>query len=143
MKSWPRKRSKYGNKEKCDPCSYGFSHRSKLELEVCNQIAWMERAGEVRMLGHEVRLVFPCKECGEKVIYIPDFKVQNLKTGEIYFIEAKGFETDKWPKVKRAWKRAGPGRLEIYKGKYQSPQLAETIIPDHRAQDEEACAVTA
>lgn len=124
---WPNRPNKYGNKTNLEPCSYGYKHKSGLELAVCNFYAWLEKGGEIKVIKHEEHLKFPCETCGESVIYWPDLTIQDLKTGEIYWVEAKGKEMDKWPKVRRAWRRIGPGRLLIYKGKWQAPKLVETL----------------
>ena len=132
---WKRLKKKYGNHEVTDLCSYGFSHRSKLERAVCDQIADLEKAGELRHLAHEDTQYLS----RARYKYIPDFKVESLKTGEIYWIEAKGKGDHRWPTTKRMWRFYGPGRLEIYTGKWQSPALIQTIVPEPGAKEEEAC----
>ena len=52
-----------------------------------------------------------------------------LKTGEVYFVEAKGKSLPVWNIKKRLWKCYGPARLEVYKGSYLNPKLEEIIEP--------------
>lgn len=49
------------------------------------------------------------------ILYKPDFKCKDTVTGEIYYVEAKGFETAMWKLKKRLWKSYGPTVLWIYK----------------------------
>lgn len=132
MTAWQRSKNKFGNKITRLPCHYGFSHRSKLEAAVCDQIYLKEIGGELRHLKHEDTIRFDCLECGEKRAYIPDFKVQDVKSEEIYWIEAKGFADKRWARNKRLWKRFGPGRLEIYGGTWRGLTLDLVIIPTGR-----------
>ncbi len=60
--------------------------------------------------------------------YIPDFRCKNLTTGEIFWAEAKGYESERWPTIKKLWKFYGPGRLQVWKGKYAKLLLAEEIV---------------
>lgn len=106
-------------------CARGHSHRSKLESAVCQMIHLMEAAGEVKLLQVEDHIYLTKARIG----YIPDFKCQSLKSGEIYWIEAKGFQNDRWPTKKKLWKFYGPGPLHIYKGTYQRIYLDEVVTP--------------
>lgn len=122
--------SKYANKSSL--CAKGHSHRSKLESSICQMIHLREKAGELEFLGAEVHVVI-CgpegHECNHrmKIEYIPDFKCRDLRTGNIIFIEAKGFEAPTWPSKKRLWMHYRTERLEIWKGTYLRPLLHEVI----------------
>lgn len=120
-----RKDNKMGNEKVEDLCFYGFSHRSKLERAVCDMIAWKEKAGEVRHLAHEDTQYLTLA----RYKYVPDFKVQDVASGEVYWIEAKGFADKRWPTTKRLWAHYGPGRLLVYGGHYRRPALEKTIVP--------------
>lgn len=61
--------------------------------------------------------------------YIPDFKVQNCATSEVYWVEAKGFGDKRWPTTKKLWAVYGPGRLKIYGGSYSHPVVMGEILP--------------
>lgn len=120
-----RKSADYNNQAVTSLCSYGFSHRSKLERAVCDLLAWEEKAGITKHLAHEdtIYLTDARYRC------VPDFKVQNCATSEIYWMEAKGFANPRWPTTKKLWKVYGPGRLKIYGGSYTRPTVIEEIVP--------------
>lgn len=124
------KKTKYGNHVPLEPCKYGNSHRSKLELSVCHLIWLRERAGELKLLQHEDHI-----RLSGWYLYIPDFKCLDLATGEEFWIEAKGGQgNDRWPSTKKGWRHAGPGRLEVWKGTHVRPVLDEVITPRTSAQ---------
>src|SRR5580692_3962193 len=83
--------TKYGNTAPSEPCKYGFSHRSKLELSVCHLIYLRERAGELKHLQHEDHV-----KLSGWYTYVPDFKCLDLKTNEEFWIEAKGKADGRW-----------------------------------------------
>lgn len=115
--------AKYQNE--ASVCALGHSHRSKLEGAVCQIIQLRQKAGELELLQVEDHIYLTDARIG----YIPDFKCKDLKTGEIFHIEAKGFENDRWPMKKKLWKHYGPNRLEIWKGTHTRPYLDEVVIP--------------
>lgn len=106
-------------------CAYGFSHRSKLEAAVCQIVFLREKAGEIVHLQHEDHIYLTDARIG----YVADFKVQDSITGEVFWIESKGFANDTWPIKKRLYKTYGPGKLEIWTGYHTRPVLTETIVP--------------
>jgi hypothetical protein len=106
-------------------CAAGHPHRSKLESSVCQIIQFREKAGELRLVQVEDHVYLSNARIG----YIPDFKCQDTQTGEFFWVEAKGFENDRWPILKKLWKFYGPGTLEIWKGTHLRPYLDETIVP--------------
>ncbi len=125
-RKWPtRKTNKLGNEKVESLCSYGFSHRSKLERAVCDLIAWEEKAGVTKHLAHEDTQYLT----EARYRYIPDFKVQNMATSEIYWVEAKGYADARWPTTKKLWRFYGPGRLKIYGGTYTNIKMIEEIRP--------------
>lgn len=105
-------------------CSQNHSHRSKLESAVCEIIRLRELAGEIKLIQVEDHI-----KLSGWYTYIPDFKCLDCKTGETFWIEAKGFANDRWPSTRKGWKHAGPGRLEVWKGDYRNPKLDEVIYP--------------
>lgn len=115
---------KYGN-VKTESCYYGYSHRSKLELAVCRLIRVRELAGEIEHLQHEEYIYLT----RARIVYIADFKCKDVASGEVFYIEAKGFEAPRWPTVKKLYKFYGPGNLEIWKGTHLRPTMDEEIIP--------------
>lgn len=112
-------------------CALGFSHRSQLEISVCQMLQLRERAGEIKIMQHEDHVYLTLARIG----YIPDFRCQYLGTGETFWVEAKGFPNDRWPMKKKLWKFYGPGPLEIWRGSAARPFLDETIIPKHSTTD--------
>lgn len=115
----------FNNVKTSNLCFYGFSHRSQLERGVCDLIAWEEKAGVTKHMAHEDTQYLT--EARYK--YIPDFKVQNCATSEIYWVEAKGYPDKRWTTTKKLWKFYGPGRLKIYIGTRAKPLLKEQILP--------------
>jgi hypothetical protein len=51
-----------------------------------------------------------------RIRYVADFKCLAY-TGEIFWVEAKGYPTASWALKKRLWRYYGPGRLEIHMSK--------------------------
>jgi hypothetical protein len=110
---------KYGNtKTSLD----GYSFSSKLEASVYSLLLLQPFVKVLQVQDH-VYLT------DARILYIPDFKCLKTDTGEIYWVEAKGYSTDVWAIKRRLWKHYGPGRLEVYKGSAARPCLSETIIP--------------
>jgi len=123
---FPSKGSKYGaTKVSLD----GFSFASKLEASVYAQLKLMEKVGQLKILQCQDHIFLT----DARIEYIPDFKCLDLKTTDVYWVEAKGYESPTWPIKKRLWKHFGPGRLQIWKGTYLRPAIAEEIIPKRLA----------
>lgn len=106
-------------------CALGHSHRSKLEGAVCQILQLREKAGEIKVLQVEDHILI-----SGWYRYVPDFRCELVATGEVFWVEAKGFANDRWPSTRRGWKHAGPGKLEVWKGDYKKPVLDEVIIPE-------------
>jgi hypothetical protein len=101
----------------------GHSFASKLEAAVYFQLKILLMAGEIEILSFQPRVHLT----DARILYIPDFKCRNLKTNEIYFVEAKGFETTDWKIKKRLWEKYGPGPLHIWHGTYLRPLFNKII----------------
>ncbi len=99
---------------------------SKLEAATYDYLKNRELAGEIRIIQCQKHV----KLTRAAIVAIPDFYLQDIKTGEFFFAESKGFETERWLIVLKLWRKYGPGRLEIYKGNYKKIYLAEVVIPD-------------
>lgn len=110
------------NKYNAHPIS-GFD--SKLEAAVYDLLILREKAGEIRFRQSQKHIYLT----DARVLYIADFEFEYVANGEIAYAEAKGYESARWPTVKKLWKHYGPGRLEIWKGTYKKPYLDETINP--------------
>lgn len=105
--------------------AHGESFRSKLEFAVRNLLKMREAAGEILILGREVHVELHAA----RFKYIPDFHCRDLRTGQEFYVEAKGVETDIWKRNYRLWKFHGPAPLEIWKGNARAPRLVETLVP--------------
>jgi len=92
----------------------GRSFASKLEAAVYNLLKLREKAGEIEILQAQSH-VYLTKS---RIHYIPDFKIFDKELNETIWVEAKGVETATWRIKKKLWEFYGPGRLEIYRGKY-------------------------
>jgi hypothetical protein len=112
------KKNKYGAKR-----TNGFP--SKLENDTHEMLKLMVASGEYSNLQcqHCVSLTKADIRC--KI----DFSVINLKTGEIEFFEAKGFDTDRWKIIKKLWLFYGPSILYVYKKNKKGLYLDEAINP--------------
>lgn len=113
---WGRKRSasKYGNRR-----VNGFG--SKLESSVC---AFLEKKYGAENIQCQAKVYLT----DARILYIADFKV-TLPDGSEMWVEAKGVELSSWKLKKKLWKFYGPGLLQIYKGHYSRPFLAEELVP--------------
>ena len=117
---WSR-RGKFGNKK---VSMDGFSFGSKLEAAVFSIIKNREASGELKFLQVQDHVYLT----DARILYIPDFKCEDAKTGDHFWVEAKGFETPEWRIKRRLWEHYGPGKLEIWKGTAARPFLDETIV---------------
>jgi len=118
---------KYGARR----CEFqGYSFASRLERGVFLLLKAMEQAGEIKVLKvqDEVRL------SEARIIYKPDFKLWDFRTGCEAWAEAKGFATRDWLMKKKLWASYGPGPLMIFMGRAENPKLVETIIPKGAAE---------
>ncbi len=106
---------------------------SKLEAATYNYLKNRELSGEIRIIQCQKHV----KLTRAAIVAIPDFYLQDIKTGEYFFAESKGFETERWLIVLKLWRKYGPGRLEIYKGNYKKIYLAEIVTPE--LEDSQLC----
>lgn len=110
----------------------GISFASKLEAALYEHLKLLEMAGEIKIEKIQDHVYLSRARIG----YIPDFRIYDRETKSQVWCEAKGFETERWPVVKKLWKAYGPGPLRIYKGSYKSLALVEEIIPNHSMIDD-------
>lgn len=121
-KAFLPKKAKYGqDRVELD----GRSFASKLEAALYSQCKLEEKAGIIRIDKVQDHVYLT----EARILYIPDFRIVDLKSGKAVWREAKGFETERWLVIKKLWKHYGPGPLQIYKGSYNRFKLAEEIIP--------------
>lgn len=101
----------------------GYNFASKLEAAVYLQLKISLLAEKIKILAHQPRVHLT----EARILYIPDFKCLNLKTNEIFFVEAKGFETPDWKIKRRLWEKYGPATLHIWRGTYRRPVLVKIV----------------
>lgn len=113
-------KTKYSNKKvELD----GHSFASKLEASVFSILKNQENLGEIEILQCQDHVYLT----DARILYVADFKAKDVKTGEVYWIESKGFETSDWRIKYRLWKYYGPGTLVIYRGTHLRPFVSETL----------------
>lgn len=102
----------------------GISFASKLESALYDRLLIEQASGEIRIekIQEHVRLSLA------EIVYIADFRIFDFRLGQSVWCEAKGFETERWPIIKKLWRFYGPGRLRIYKGTYKNLKLVEEIV---------------
>lgn len=114
---------KYNNKKvECD----GYSFASKLEASVYSILKNRENLGEIKIVQVQDHIYLS----DARITYVPDFKCLDVKSGDNFWVEAKGFQGPRWPTIKKMWKVFGPGKLEIYRGNYKRPFLDKIIVPE-------------
>ena len=79
-------------------CALGHSHRSKLEGAVCQILQFRAKAGELEIIQIEDHVLI-----SGWYLYVADFKCRDLKTGETFWVEAKGYASDRWPSTIKGW----------------------------------------
>lgn len=103
----------------------GYSFASGGEAECFAMLKLMERAGEIEVLQVQCQVELS----DAKIVYKPDFKIKDLKTGETVYVEFKGFQTAEWRIKRKLWLAYGPSKLLVY-GKLGSRiTLIEELIP--------------
>lgn len=125
-KAAEKQKRKFGNTPSL--CVSGHSHRSKLESVVCGILKGRQDSGEIRIDQVEEHI----KLSDAEIVYIADWKCWDVQASEPFWVEAKGFESQRWPIILKLWRHYGPGRLEIWRGDHSNPFLHETVIPRRR-----------
>lgn len=92
---------------------------------MCGLLQERERAKEIEVISREKHLLLSAAE----IKYIVDFECRDLKTGQALYVEAKGFENERWPIIKKLWRAYGYGPLEVWKGTHMRPRIDEIIHP--------------
>ena len=106
----------------------GIGFHSELEASVDGVLRRRVAAGEIFILQRQDKITFYWN--GVKIIsYIPDFKCQMVITGEVFWVEAKGFKDALWSVKEACWRASGPGRLEMWEGDAACPIFTGNIFP--------------
>lgn len=113
--------------------SDGYSFSSKLEAATYQLLKQRLLAGEIKTIQVQDHILIcgpPGHRCPThgKIESIVDFKCTR-QDGSVFWVEAKGFESQRWPMKKRLWRHFGPGVLELWGGSHARPKLLETITP--------------
>jgi len=107
----------------------GHSFQSKGEAACYAHLKFLEKAGYLTVLQVQDHV----RMTDAQILYIADFVVMNLETGEKEWAEFKGFETDIWKIKKRLWEYYGPGILKIYKQRSNGSVFHhDTVVPKIR-----------
>lgn len=118
-----RKGSKYGAKRTTHA---GMSFASKGEANCYDYLRALEQNGEIEILQQQAQVYLSAA----RILYKPDFKIQNLIKDRLEFVEYKGYETPEWRIKRRLWLAYGPAPLRVYRGSGRNLVLTETLIPD-------------
>lgn len=119
MGYWHRGRNKFGAKRVVYD---NKNFASKLEAAVYHILKQNEN---IEILQCQARV----KLTKAEIVYIPDFKCQDKRTGEVFYIEAKGTIGERYAIIRKLWKFYGPCRLIEYRGTHKRPFIYETIVP--------------
>ncbi len=128
MREWRRGEKKKNKFNAKSTRVKGVGFHSELEASVDGLLRQRVAAGEILILQRQDKITFHWN--GVKIIsYMPDFKCQLLSTGEVFWVEAKGFKDALWSVKEACWRAAGPGRLEMWEGDAARPVFTGNIIP--------------
>lgn len=112
----------------------GYSFSSKLEAAVYQLLRLRMKAGEIKSIQVQDHVYLSDARIG----YVADFRCED-HNGNSFHVEAKGFETERWPIKKKLYKFYGPDRLEIWKGTWQKPYLDEVVTPHSKKSSQPYC----
>jgi len=116
----------WGNKYRNKKTSIdGYCFSSKLEASVYLELKRLENLNQIKIEQTQAQVHLT----NAKILYKPDFKILNLNTNEIEYIEAKGVETASWRIKRKLWMYYGPGKLTIYKGNSTRVFISEVLQP--------------
>lgn len=120
-------RGKYGAKK---VESYGMSFASKGERSTYEYLKYLELAGEIKVIQAQDHVYLSAA----RILYIPDFKIFDVKLNKEVWIEFKGVETPVWRIKRRLWIHYGPGLLRVYKKTGRSLSMTEELVPIEQEQ---------
>jgi hypothetical protein len=94
---------------------------SRLEWAVHQQLLLLEKAGEIKDIKRQQAVPLGSR------IWKCDFSYYDLKKCRVVYAEAKGFVTREFLWIKEMWKICGLGRLEVWRGTWTNPFVADVI----------------
>lgn len=120
---WPKRGARITTAKRVSHSGRSFA--SKLEAAVYDLLLLREKVGEVREIMQQPTIYITEARIGMR----PDYSAIDVKTDELFYIEAKGHESDVWKIKLKLYRWYGPAKLEIYKGTYARPKLDEVVVP--------------
>lgn len=100
---------------------------SKFEAAVYHALLLREKLGEIKEIKKQQTVVLQSGPRETRITWRVDFSAVEVPSGEIVYIEAKGFETNDYKLKLKLWKFKPPAKLIIYKGDFRRPFIAETV----------------
>lgn len=116
-----RKRNKFNATKTAD----GFG--SKFERAVYVKLKDREVLGLITDIKRQQTVVLVPGDRTTRITWRVDFSFVNKSSGQLEYAEAKGFETNDYKLKLKLWRSNPPAPLEIWKGNYMRPVLAERI----------------
>lgn len=105
---------------------------SMLENAVFNVLKAREASGEISDIKEQQTVVLQGGKRVTRIAWKIDFSFIENKTNSLTYAEAKGFATDVYKLKLKLFRANPPAPLEIWKGTWQRPFLAEKIIPENK-----------
>lgn len=100
---------------------------SKLESAVYGQLLLREKMGEIKDIKRQQQVVLQGGGNDTRITWRLDFSAIDVKTEKLFYIEAKGIETSDFKLKLKMWRMLKPAPLEIWRGNYSRPFMAERI----------------
>lgn len=100
---------------------------SKLENAVFEILKKREASGEISDIKEQQPVVLQGGKRITRITWKIDFSFIETKTNSLAYAEAKGFATDVYKLKLKMFRANPPAPLEIWKGSYSRPVLAERI----------------
>lgn len=102
----------------------GYNYSSRYEATIGNLLFAQEKAGEIAITGRQVQIELTPRP--GLITYKPDFECLDLVTNESFFVEAKGYENERWPMKLKLFRLFGDRPLHVY---YYPSLKPEIVIP--------------
>lgn len=131
MSAFSYGRKSFGTKRK-SKSKYGAvktagGYGSKLESAVNDMLLLREKSLEITDIQRQQTIVLQGGPRETRITIRIDFTAVNVKTGETFAVEAKGFATRDYVLKLKMWRMDPPMALEVWGGHYQRLKLLETI----------------
>lgn len=110
----------------------GRSFDSKSEMKMYSLLRDREKLGEISELECQVGVTLLDGPVGYRRRYKCDFRYRDKKSGELIYLEVKGFETERWLSNLLLWRHLGPGRLLVFKSSWGKFELKEEVRPNYQ-----------